>query len=98
MNSLSKPYTKGENVIKSEFVKVTKKVQTINFVQHLKTSVFLQQVSLTFGTRIFIFIIGFASSIITARYLGPEGKGTLAVFNVVDNFSYWKRSKVDFKK
>jgi len=83
MNNLSKPYTKGENVIKSEFAKVIKKAQKINFIQHLKTSVFFQQVSLTFGTRTFIFIIGFASSIITARYLGPEGKGILAVLMTI---------------
>lgn len=52
-------------------------------VQRLRTSVFVRHISLTFGTRIAILIVGFASSIITARYLGPEGRGILAVLMTI---------------
>src|SRR5258708_338675 len=43
---------------------------------------FKSGVALTFATRILTFVGGVGSSIVVARWLGPEGLGTLAVLNV----------------
>jgi O-antigen/teichoic acid export membrane protein len=43
---------------------------------------FKSGVALTFATRILTFVGGIGSSIVVARWLGPEGLGTLAVLNV----------------
>lgn len=40
---------------------------------------FIKSVTITFGTKVLIVIIAIASSIITARWLGPAGKGVFAV-------------------
>ena len=42
---------------------------------------FVSGVVLTFGTRLLMFVGGLGSSIVVARWLGPEGLGTLAVLN-----------------
>jgi O-antigen/teichoic acid export membrane protein len=42
---------------------------------------FVSGVALTFGTRLLMFVGGLGSSIVVARWLGPEGLGTLAVLN-----------------
>jgi len=44
---------------------------------------FVESVAITFTSRIIIVLISIASSIITARWLGPAGKGTLAVLWVI---------------
>ncbi len=43
---------------------------------------FKSGVALTFAARILTFVGGVGSSIVVARWLGPEGLGTLAVLNV----------------
>ncbi len=43
---------------------------------------FKSGVALTFATRILMFVGGVGSSVVVARWLGPEGLGTLAVLNV----------------
>src|SRR5713226_1016738 len=43
---------------------------------------FKSGVALTFATRILTFVGGVGSSIVVARWLGPEGLGALAVLNV----------------
>jgi O-antigen/teichoic acid export membrane protein len=53
------------------------------FTQKYTSSIFVQQVSLTFATRIVIMVIGFGASIVTARYLGPEGQGVYAVLMAI---------------
>ena len=40
---------------------------------------FLTKVWATFGTRGFLLVLTFISSVITSRYLGPEGRGVYAV-------------------
>ncbi|MEK6335793.1 MAG: oligosaccharide flippase family protein [Acidobacteriota bacterium] len=42
---------------------------------------FVSGVALTFGTRLLMFVGVVGSSIVIARWLGPEGMGTLAVLN-----------------
>ena len=42
---------------------------------------FVSGVALTFGTRLLMFVGVVGSSIVIARWLGPEGVGTLAVLN-----------------
>ncbi|MBI4744688.1 MAG: hypothetical protein HY776_07730 [Actinobacteria bacterium] len=49
------------------------------FINRVKNSVFVRNVSLTIGTKLAIVIVSFFSSIITARYLGPKGRGILVV-------------------
>jgi len=44
---------------------------------------FVTTVAITFTSRIIIVFIGIASSIITARWLGPVGKGTFAVLWII---------------
>jgi len=44
---------------------------------------FVESVAITFTSRIIIVFIAIASSIITARWLGPAGKGTFAVLWVI---------------
>ena len=44
---------------------------------------FVSGVVLTFGTRLLMFVGGLGSSIVVARWLGPEGLGTLAVLNAM---------------
>jgi O-antigen/teichoic acid export membrane protein len=44
---------------------------------------FVESVAITFTNRIIIVFIGIVSSIITARWLGPAGKGTLAVLWII---------------
>jgi len=44
---------------------------------------FVKSVAITFGTKVSIVIIAIASSIITARWLGPAGKGIFAVLWVI---------------
>ena len=44
---------------------------------------FVSGVALTFGTRLLMFVGGLGSSIVVARWLGPEGLGTLAVLNAM---------------
>jgi O-antigen/teichoic acid export membrane protein len=44
---------------------------------------FVESVAITFTSRIIIILIAIASSIITARWLGPAGKGTFAVLWVI---------------
>ena len=56
-----------------------KRLRIVDIFQCLKASTFIRHISVTFVTKIAIIIIGFTSSVITARYLGPEGKGILAV-------------------
>src|SRR5260370_27855026 len=43
---------------------------------------FKSGVALTFATCILMFVGGVGSSVVVARWLGPEGLGTLAVLNV----------------
>jgi O-antigen/teichoic acid export membrane protein len=52
-------------------------------VRGLKASTFARDVSITFVTKVAVVLIGFASSIITARYLGPEGRGILVVLMTI---------------
>jgi O-antigen/teichoic acid export membrane protein len=48
---------------------------------------FLHNVALTLGTRGFLLVLMFASSVITARYLGPEGRGVYAVLTVISGIA-----------
>ncbi|MGD0794011.1 MAG: flippase [Dehalococcoidales bacterium] len=59
--------------------KVINKLLAIGLVRRVRASLFIQRVSLTLITRILILIIGFVLGVITARYLGPEGRGIYAV-------------------
>jgi O-antigen/teichoic acid export membrane protein len=52
-------------------------------VRGLKASTFARDVSITFVAKVAVVLIGFASSIITARYLGPEGRGILVVLMTI---------------
>ena len=56
------------------------------FLGRFKKSTFAQRVSATFLTKIGVVMLVFAYSIITARYLGPEGKGVLAILMVITGF------------
>ncbi|RJQ28489.1 MAG: hypothetical protein C4589_06205 [Peptococcaceae bacterium] len=49
----------------------------------LKISAFTYQILITFGTRLIVLAVSFALSIITARYLGPEGRGIYTVLTTV---------------
>ena len=40
---------------------------------------FLRNASITFATRIILFIVGLTSSVLVARLLGPEGKGIVSL-------------------
>jgi O-antigen/teichoic acid export membrane protein len=62
---------------------IIEKFQMADIHRRLKGSVFVRHVSATFITRMAIMVIGFASSIVTARYLGPEGKGVLVVLMTI---------------
>lgn len=53
---------------------IVERLQIADLFQRVKSSIFIRQVSLTFIARIAIVIMGFTSSIITARYLGPGRK------------------------
>jgi len=45
---------------------------------------FIKSVSLSFATQIIIVLLGIVTSVITARYLGPSGRGIFAVLtNIV---------------
>lgn len=63
-----------------------------NIFSRLLNSQFLQYVSLTFLMRLSVMIFSLSLSILLARYLGPDGKGILAVLNVlmgiVSQFGY----------
>jgi O-antigen/teichoic acid export membrane protein len=48
-----------------------------------RKSDFLKKVVETFATRILLFVIGLASSIVTARLLGPEGRGYYAMATMI---------------
>lgn len=67
----------------SAIQKVARKLLMVGLVQRLSASLFVRRVSLTFATRIATLVIGFGSGVITARYLGPEGRGILAVVMAV---------------
>jgi len=48
---------------------------------------FLQKTLMTFGTKILLFVLGMFTSILTARILGPEGKGIVAIAFLVPNLT-----------
>jgi O-antigen/teichoic acid export membrane protein len=48
-------------------------------VKRVRVSLFIQRVSLTLTTRLVLLVMVLFLSIITARYLGPEGRGIYAV-------------------
>jgi O-antigen/teichoic acid export membrane protein len=52
-------------------------------VKRTRASLFIQRVSLTLITRLLILIVGFGLGIITARYLGAEGRGIFAVTTAI---------------
>jgi O-antigen/teichoic acid export membrane protein len=58
---------------------ITGRLKVSYLAQLIKKSVFIHNVLETFATKITIVAIGFASSVVTARYLGPEGRGILVV-------------------
>lgn len=49
------------------------------FYSRIVSSDFIRKVGETFVTRIFLIVIGLATSVIVARALGPEGRGLYAV-------------------
>jgi O-antigen/teichoic acid export membrane protein len=55
------------------------KLLTVGLVKRIRASLFIQRVSITLITRVIILVLGFILSIITARYLGPEGRGIFAI-------------------
>lgn len=59
------------------------KAKMIYLVQRIRTSVLVHDTSATFLTRIAVVAIGIGSNVVTARYLGPEGRGMLAVLTTV---------------
>lgn len=46
---------------------------------------FVKSVSITFVTKAFLIVVGLITSVLTARYLGPAGKGVLAVLTVIQS-------------
>src|SRR5712691_13492958 len=60
----------------------TESAGTISSIEGQSYGSFTSGVALTFGTRLLMFFGVFGSSIIVARWLGPEGLGVLAVLNV----------------
>ena len=48
-------------------------------IDQAKSSDFFIKITRTLSTRIFLIIIGFTSSVIIARALGPEGRGMFAI-------------------
>lgn len=48
-------------------------------LQSLKNNVFVQNVARVFGMKGIVLVLSMASSIVSARILGPEGKGAFAV-------------------
>lgn len=46
---------------------------------------FVKSVSITFVTKSFLIVVGLVTSVLTARYLGPAGKGVLAVLTVIQS-------------
>jgi O-antigen/teichoic acid export membrane protein len=59
--------------------KMLQRVLKLGLVKRFRASLFIQRVSLTLVTRIILLVLGFILSIITARYLGTEGRGIYAV-------------------
>ncbi len=49
-----------------------------NLQNRLSSSNFIQHIGQTFATRAFLIVVGFVSSIIATRLIGPEGRGILA--------------------
>jgi O-antigen/teichoic acid export membrane protein len=47
---------------------------------------FLKKTLMTFGTKLLLFVLGMFTSILTARILGPEGKGVVAIAFLIPNF------------
>ncbi len=52
-------------------------------IKRIRASLFIQRVSLTLITRLLLLVLSFITSILTARYLGPEGRGILAVTTAI---------------
>src|SRR5713226_3285841 len=59
----------------------TESAGTVSSIEGQSYGSFTSGVALTFGTRLLMFFGVFGSSIIVARWLGPEGFGVLAVLN-----------------
>jgi O-antigen/teichoic acid export membrane protein len=60
-----------------------KRLQISGIFWRFKNSLFVRQVSVTFITRTAIVVISFALNIVTARCLGPAGRGILAVLMTI---------------
>lgn len=49
------------------------------FFKRLKTNTFVMNVTKVFGIKSIVLVLGMVSSIVSARLLGPEGKGIFTV-------------------
>jgi O-antigen/teichoic acid export membrane protein len=61
----------------------TLKVLLLSYWQRLIAADFVKKVIQTYVTRMLLLLIGIASSVLTARLLGPEGRGVLAIMTSI---------------
>ena len=72
------------NLLSFDFTKLPS-ILNIN-LKRARKSDFVKKVAETFGTKVFLLIVGLITSVIVARILGPEGRGLYAIAVTISAF------------